>query len=592
MHDLNKQFPSVFIALLVGLFTALPAQAQEVSVRAEVNPSVVMVGERAEYTLRFINTTQIPDMTTPRVEGLAFSNSMSTSSFRQIINGAVTVETRASWSFSPTRTGTFTIPGRTIRVNGQTVAIEPVSFEAVPMDEATRSRALLQLELPDGPYYVGQALPARLGLFVRDDLTLSNIAFPERDGDAFLNTEFDDNPMRKRTRVGGRRYEAFVWEFILTPIKSGPASLQFTQNIAIQESLSDNRFPSIFNLSRTQTEPLSLFTDPLEMEVLPLPTENRPDSFNDAVGEFELSARLSTRDLVVGEPITLTLTLTGRGNFERIAPPELPEWDNWRLYPPKVDFQTGDATGLSGTKTFEYILIPESEAIDAIPAIDYAWFNPEAGEYRTITLEAQPVSVSPSSKPVDTGLFLGSNNDEEQPDDRIPEALLPIRPGLGTLLPHGPAWTGPRFWLPNGGFGIVLLSMALVLRRKHRLRHDNQLARRHIGSRKIRKCLQQARKAAADNDPAAFFTASRQAIQERVSHLSKSPVEANTLVTSDCLDMLRQADLPEPIIDRCSTLLHAADAFQFAGATPSTRDLPSLADDLQAWIVDLNRLQK
>ncbi|NDV61299.1 protein BatD [Puniceicoccales bacterium CK1056] len=581
-----------FVPLLFGMLTCLLANAQEISVRAEVSPSVVMVGERAEYTLRFINTTQIPNMGTPRVDGLAFSSGMSTSSFRQIINGAVTVETRGSWSFTATRTGTFIIPGRTTRISGQTVEIQPVTFEVVPMDEATRSRAFLQLELPDGPYYVGQALTAKLGLFVRDDLTLSNIAFPEREGEGFLNTEFDDNPNRTRTRVSGRIYEAFVWEFILTPIKSGPTSLRFIQNIAIQESSSDNRFPRFFNLDRTQTKPLALFTDTLEVDVLPLPEDNRPASFSDAVGEFNLTATLSTRELVVGEPITLTLTLSGTGNFDRIAPPRIPEWENWRLYPPKVEFKPGGDLGISGSKSFEYILIPQSETIEEVPSLEYAYFNPENSDYTTVQIDAQPVTVAPSSKPVDSGVFLGSDFNEQEEEERIPEALLPIRPETGALIQTGPPWENYRFWMVNGSFAIILLGVALVLHRKRRLRDDNQLARRHAGSRKVRKSLQRAGKAASSEDAEAFFIEARSAIQERVSHLSKTPLEAKTLVTSDCLDILKDSDLPDSVVQKCSQILHAADASQFAGSPASTKNLLSHADELRELISDLNRFQK
>ena len=580
------------LLILAGMACSLPAFAQEISVRTEVNPSVVMVGERAEYTLRFVNTTQIPNMATPRVDGLAFSGGMNTSSFRQIINGVVTVETRASWSFSPTRIGSFTIPGRTTRINGQDVVIPAVAFEAVPMDEATKSRALLQLELPDGPVYVGQAIPAKLGLFVRDDLTLSNIAFPERDGEGFLNTEFDENPMRTRTRIDGRRYEAFVWEFILTPIKSGPTQLRFTQNIAIQGARTDNRFPSMFNLGRTKTEPLSLFTEALDLDVLPLPAENRPDSFSDALGQFQMTSTLSTETLVVGEPMTLTLVLSGSGNFERIAPPQIPAWENWRLYPPKMDFTAEDKLNLNGAKSFEYILIPQSVDITEVPEIEYAFFNPETADYQTILIEARDVTVAPSSKPVDPDLFVSSINAGEETTEAIPEALLPIRPGTGKLLPLEPKWKSTTFWMLNGGWGAALLASALVLLKRKQLRNDNQLARRQVGNREIRKHLRHARKAADSGDSQAFFHAARSALQERVSHLSKTAAEANTLVTSDCLDILKSSDLPDHITERCSTLLQHADAHQFAGIPVTATDLPPLADDLNILITDLNRLQK
>jgi hypothetical protein len=577
---------------LGAMVVSVSALGQSPRVLTEVNPSVTMVGERAEYVIRFINTTQVPNLATPRVEGLAFSEGMSTSSFTQIVNGARSVETRASWSFSATRAGTFTIPGRSTRIGGEEIQIPPVSFEVVPMDEATRSRALLQLDIPDGPFYVGQAIPAKLGLFVRDDLTLSNIAFPERDGEAFLNTEFDNNPARTRTRIQGRIYEAFVWQFTLTPIKAGSAGLQFRQNIAIQESLADGRFPSIFNLSRTQTEQLTVATDPLELDVLPLPREGRPDSFRDAIGQFEVSSTLSSRDLMVGEPITLNIAINGIGNFDRISPPDLPQWDDWRIYPPKVDFKPDGNTANSGTKQFEYILIPQAETITEVPAIEVAWFDPALKAYATALLEARAVTVKPADKPLQSDVFLGSGNGSEPAEPRVPDSLLPIRPEAGWLLPRDPLWRQSAFVFTNGLLGILLLSTALLLHRRKRLRDDHRLARRHLGNRKIRHSLQLARKAASDGNARDFFEAARTAIQERASHLSKSPVEAKSLVSSDCLDILTQCDLPESFIQHCTEILQSADACQFAGYAPADADLSHIADKLVTLMTELNRFQK
>ncbi|MFO7725996.1 MAG: BatD family protein, partial [Oceanipulchritudo sp.] len=427
-------------AMLCGaglLLTGLALHGQNISAKADVSPEVVMEGVSAEYTITIVNSSRLPDINTPRIEGLDFDDTASTSSFRQIVNGRASIETRASWSFEATRTGSFTIPGRTLRISGEEVRVPPVSFEVVPMGEETRSRAFLQLEVTDGPYFVGQAIPAKLGLFVRNDLSLANIAFPERDGDAFLNGEFDNNPRRSRVRLKGRIYESFVWDFILTPIKAGPATLQFSQQVAVQIPVSDNSMPSIFNLRRSRTEELTLRSDLIETNVRQLPEEDRPDSFSDAVGEFDITADLSSRDLQVGEPITLTLALEGQGNFDRMAPPELGDWENWRVYQPQVEFTPSDEVGHEGRKVFEYILIPRSPAIEEIPEIAVSSFNPEARAYETTIIEAEPVTVKPSDTPLDSRSFSFDEEDNDTSGTRIPESLLPIRPNVGFLTPSG-----------------------------------------------------------------------------------------------------------------------------------------------------------
>lgn len=582
---------SPLISLFLAAFlSAAPAAAREIAAHTEVTPDPVMVGQSAQYVVSFVNTNRIPELIKPRVDGLDFSDIMSTSNVTQIINSQTRIQTRALWTFTPTRTGSFTIPGRTVQISGQQVDIPPVSFRAVPMDEETRSRAFLELDLPPGPWFVGEAIPARLGLFVRADLNV-NIAFPEREGDAFINSEIDNNAQRSRTRINNRLYEALVWEIIITPIKTGPAELAFRQNIALQIPVADSRFPSIFSMARTRTENVTLRSDPIETDILPLPSENRPDSFRDAIGTFEVSARLSSRDLQVGEPITLTLILSGEGNFDRISPPELPDWENWRIYPPKSDFQPDDRTGFKGTKTFEYILIPQSTDIEAIPDLTYATFNPETETYETTVLDAEPVTVKPAAEPVDEGPILVPG--EETAEDRsIPDSLLPIRPETGSLQPDADPWRRPVFWIVNGLVALVLLSLAWWEQRRRRLREDTRLARRHYGSRRVRKALQNARAAAQANDPARFFDQARLVIQEQASHLASSPVEAKTLVTSDCLAILQDSDLPESLIQKCATLLNAADAHQFAGSSPDGDRLAALLDDLITLTTDINRLQK
>lgn len=574
------------------LLTGLSLQGQNISARAEVSPEVVMEGVSAEYTITIVNSSRLPNINTPRIDGLAFDDPPSTSSFQQIVNGRASIETRATWSFQATRTGAFTIPGRTLRISGEEVRVPPASFEVVPMGEETRSRAFLQLEVADGPYYVGQAIPAKLGLFVRNDLSLANIAFPEREGDAFLNGEFDNNPQRSRVRLRGRIYEAFVWDFILTPIKAGPATLQFSQQVALQIPVSDNSMPSIFNLRRSRTEQLTLRSELVDTEILQLPKEDRPPSFSDAVGAFEISADLSSRDLQVGEPLTLTLALEGRGNFDRIAAPELSGWDNWRVYPPKVTFTPSGELGHEGRKVFEYILIPRLPTIEQIPEIAVSSFNPETRAYETTIIEAEPVTVRPSDSLSESRPFSFEGDEGVPSGSQVPDSLLPIRPNIGSLTASGSPWSRPGFVISNSALAALFLFLGVWNGRRQRLRHDQRHARRQVGNRRIRSALQKAREAASGEDPAAFYKAARSAIQERLSLFAREAVQARTLVSSDCEEIMREASLPESLRTDCLQILASADACEFAGHQPPPEALSRQAADLERVLIELNRVQK
>lgn len=578
--------------LLIVLGAAASLQAQ-ITARVGVIPETVMAGTRAQYVIIFNNTTSLPNINTPRVDGLDFADSMGTSSFQQIINGRATIETRATWSFRATREGTFTIPGRTLRISGEDVMVPDVTFRVIPMDEETQSRVFMRVNVPDGPYFVGEAIPARIGLFIRNDIGRANYARPDRIGEAFINTQIENEPARSSARVEGRIYEVLVWDTLLTPIKSGQAKLAFQQQVEISVADRDNRFPSIFNLSRSRVESYTLGSDTLMTTVLPLPEEGRPDSFRDAVGDFTVTAELSSRDLQVGEPITLTLAIEGTGNFDRISPPEIPEWEGWRLYPPKVDFTPADDKGLTGRKTFEYILIPQDTAISEIPEIRYATFNPESETYSTTILEAEAVTVAPPATPLDTGPVFSASGAQETEQDSVPDALLPIRPETGQFRTHeGALWKQGSFWILNGFAGLALLLIAWLQGRRRRLRDDVRLARRHAGGRKVRKALKSAQEAARSGDQQRFFDAARYALQEQISHLAPVPTEARTLVTSDCLEILKSSNAPDPLRERCMALLNAADAAQFAGLRSEADKLLHMSDELVSIVSDLNRMLK
>jgi hypothetical protein len=575
--------------LLLPFLWAWQASAQSVSARAEVSPEIVMEGASAEYTIAIENTRRLPNFMTPRVDGLEFSDRMGTSTFQQIINGQATVETRATWSFQPRRTGRFTIPGRSTRINGEEVEIPPVTFEVVPMSADRRSRAFLQLEIPEGPFFVGQAVPARLGLFVRDDLSLANIAFPDREGDAFLNTEFDDNPQRSRVRIEGRIYEAFVWDFILTPIRSGEESLRYTQQIALQIPDRNNPFSGFFQ--RTRSEPVTLSTQSASLTLQPLPTDSRPEGFFDAIGLFDIRADLSSRDLQVGEPLTLTLTVEGEGNFARMAPPALPEWPDWRLYAPKESFEPADERGFAGRKAFEYILIPRSPEITEIPELRLATFNPQTGAYVSTIIEPEPVSVRPSDRPAGEPAFSLADNAENAASSRIPETLLPIHPEMGRLRPESPPWTHPGFVAGNLLAAALFLGLGTWRHQRQRLRNDARLARRQSGNRKIRLALREAGEAARKGDSAAFYRAARFSIQERLCHFDPVTREARSLVSADCREIMLRRQLPETVINETMSLLDAADAHGFAGQRPSPDALEAQNQALVTIHNELNRIQ-
>jgi hypothetical protein len=125
-----------------------------------------------------------------------------------------------------------------------------------------------------------------------------------------------------------------------------------------------------------------LKTEPLTIEVLPLPTAGQPPKFDtSAVGHFTLRADVDRDRVNVGEAVTLKLAISGQGNLRKLAAPALPRLDGWKVYEPKVSVTLDPGERVVGTKVVEYLLLPERPGVTNIPPFTLAFFDPERGSY-------------------------------------------------------------------------------------------------------------------------------------------------------------------------------------------------------------------
>ena len=136
-----------------------------------------------------------------------------------------------------------------------------------------------------------------------------------------------------------------------------------------------------------------LDTPPVRILVRPLPDAGRRRGFTGAIGKFDLGQpQPSANEVQVGDPLTLTVTISGTGNLEAISPPLLDGGSGWQSFSPTSDVDRDALTG-RGTKTFTYTLIAKSGETRSVPAIPFSYFDPEKKEYVDLTIPPVPVTV-------------------------------------------------------------------------------------------------------------------------------------------------------------------------------------------------------
>lgn len=126
------------------------------------------------------------------------------------------------------------------------------------------------------------------------------------------------------------------------------------------------------------------------VNVRPLPS-NAPETFTQAVGQFDMRVSLEPPIIQAGEPNLLTIILTGTGNFEQITELPLRLPDNWEIFerPSRLD----NSNPRLQSKTFEYQFFTNETGNIAIPVILFTYFDPLTESYKTITEETGSVTV-------------------------------------------------------------------------------------------------------------------------------------------------------------------------------------------------------
>ena len=165
----------------------------------------------------------------------------------------------------------------------------------------------------------------------------------------------------------------------------------------------DPFFNNFFNdpaFAPSMPKEVNLRSESTAIEVKPLPP-NPPAGFSGAVGTFVLKADANPKKAQIGDPITVTATLTGRGNFDRVTAPVLEDERGWHKYPASEKFKQDDDVGISGAQTFEMVLSAK-EKKTKLPPVVFSFFDPVKETYVTLKSEEIPLQIEGGAAPVTT----------------------------------------------------------------------------------------------------------------------------------------------------------------------------------------------
>ncbi len=396
-----------FVFLFFSLLAAGSLRAQETRVQASFNPDSAEVGETIQFMIQVTGSEESARAPSVKVDGLDIRYvGPSTSLELQYEGGGLrrTATVSHRYDVTPQRTGDFVVPALSLQVGARRYTTSPVTLHVraaeTPTETSERS-GRAEIILPKKTAYVGESLVTELRLSVDEQLSPRVESMPQLEAEAFTKTK-PGEPRSSTVVRNGRTYEIISVRTALTPTKAGklsvgPAEFQYVAQIPRPRSPARSRsFFEQFLMNPMngfgQLQRVNAVSDPVELNVKPLPIAGRPANFGGAVGQFRLRAQGSTTHIKMGDPLTMTLTVSGTGSFDRVTTPVLTDATGWRAYPPTETYKGDDTTGVNGAKSFEIAVIPEQKKQE-MPVYEFSYFDPAAEKYVTLKTDALPLQV-------------------------------------------------------------------------------------------------------------------------------------------------------------------------------------------------------
>ncbi|MXY49609.1 MAG: protein BatD [Gemmatimonadetes bacterium] len=609
------------VLLLLG---ARAVPGQEISVTAEVSRTRMTVDETLILTVS-VSGSELGDVPKPVLADMQpfiviGSTSSSSSSFN-LVNGKLSSSrsVRFIYQLKPRSTGTFVIDAAEVTLDGVTHETTPITIEVTPAAPGSSQPGVTRAapsggspstaagqssaagssqdaagtpDLEDTVYirtnldkrraYLGEQVTVTYTLYTR--LGLSNARYdvvPSYTG-FWMEELFSAHHLDfKEEIIGGRRYAVSTLRMIaLFPTVTGELTLEPLSMICdvqaerSRRSLFDSFLSDPFDTFFSNTRQIRVVSGEQTVQVLPLPREGRPDGFGNAVGDFSLKVMVDQATTEVNQPVTLTIELTGEGNLKIVEDPVLPPLGDFKEYQSgnRAEYAS-DRLRISGTKTWDHVLIPTVPGDHTIASLVFPFFDPDTDSYRVASTEPVTISVLPASGTQAAVVGTPRRSIVRQ----IREDIQYIKPETVYLGDQGEILFQSTWYLLLHVLPVAaILATVLYRSHAHRLRGDTGFARRRRARSTAHSLLRRSREQLKRGTLDQAFTGISNALYGYVADKCNLPTAG--LTSPRVVELLRVRGVDVDTTALVRDCLDACDLARFAPTAHTAEHAGDLHD--------------
>ena len=418
-----KRYNLFFVMLL--LLGAGQLAAQKFVAKA---PATVVLGTpfQLSYSVNTMadpNELRLPDMGNFEVLAGPY-----TASSQQIINGQYSGSMTITYTLQARKLGTYAVGPASIVVSKQRLTSNGLSIKVLPQDKNSKANnnsggggygepqssssgssvslgsgdAFLRANVTKTKVFEQEAFLVTYKLYsLPDVLGVEDFKLPEFKGFVMQKIDLPTDQRPQLENYNGHNYTTFVlYQVLLFPQRSGTYDIEKASGTFGFRLRSQRKVRSIFDdfFDTYQDVKRTLMAPSIRINVVPLPTAGKPVTFSGAVGDFHLNAQIDKTTMKTNEPVTVRITISGTGNLKLINTLPLKFPADFEAYEPKVNNNyRPSSSGVTGTKTMEFLAIPRQPGDFVISPVTFSYFDVSTRTYKTVSTPEYKIHVDKGS---------------------------------------------------------------------------------------------------------------------------------------------------------------------------------------------------
>ncbi len=444
-----KTLRYAFIALF-AITNSLAAKAQA-KFTTEVSSNEIGRSDYLQIQFVISNAKQIDQFSAPSFPDFQIVEGPSQSSGMSNINGNVTQYQSVAFVIQPLKMGKFTIAGATATIDGKQMRSNPITINVTanstgnvhknnmiqpffrpiwpgepeednkayilkPGENASdviKKNLFVKVQVSKNKCYVGEPIVATYKLYscLRSESRVTKL--PSMNGFSVYDMIDPNKNTPSYETINGKKFTVhIIRKAQLIPLQSGKVELdpvQIENDVYFlkggsrrhHNNILDDFFDNFSNEDGGNMieQHFTLNSKPVDINVQALPEKNKPENFSGAVGSFDMNAVIENKKIAAHDDVTLKVTVKGNGNLPIINAPQI-TWPNTIEGYDATAKENVDKTvaPMAGSKTFEYNFSPKNAGDNAIPPIEFSYFDPSTNNYKTIKTEPLNFTASTENK--------------------------------------------------------------------------------------------------------------------------------------------------------------------------------------------------